>query len=590
MKNSNKGITLVSLVITIIVMLILAGVSLSMVTGEGSVISQAIKASEKQEIEANKEKLNISLLGFNSKTVAGNADETFSQFLGKLKDEGEIDEYYFFEGDILIKKGNAFYNVAKNGDKYEVSNSLSNDLSENVSGKSYIVTTDNADEAGNLKFQAGSSYTILDKISASDFNFVIPNANGKEENAVNIYLIEDMTIDNKGYDRSAIELENGAILNLYVSGVVTVNSGYGKDGQAGTATGAKGGPGGFAGIHVPPDATLNLRGDGVVIAYGGDAGDGNLSSGIYGSGGGGGAGAGIGGNGGTGGNANTTENPSNPYNDTDNGKDGGPGEACGKVNIYNTLTVYAYGGAGGSGGKEGSSSGSGGGGYPAAGIGGGGAGGGGGNHCDGAGGYSGGSAQYNQKKGVNGLGGGNVSNKNAASTGGGGYFSDGIGKVNTTHGIGKIGGQGSGACHSNDKWYNDHAGSGGVAGSGGTVTVSTTAKIYAYNGDMITDGNHSNVNAYNHDGSLKGEKLEVVTKLNGEEIVPLPIFMQAGIRRAVYKANFATIKNFSELKNEKILDLEIDPKKVTSYGYGIGSGAGYIEEDNGTYKIDAALN
>ena len=41
--NTNKGITLVSLVITIIIMLILAGVSLSMVTGDSSVLGQAKK-------------------------------------------------------------------------------------------------------------------------------------------------------------------------------------------------------------------------------------------------------------------------------------------------------------------------------------------------------------------------------------------------------------------------------------------------------------------------------------------------------------------------------------------------------------------
>ena len=57
----NKGITLVSLVITIIVMLILAGVSLSMVLGDGSVLDQAknastatVLASIKEEFELNK--------------------------------------------------------------------------------------------------------------------------------------------------------------------------------------------------------------------------------------------------------------------------------------------------------------------------------------------------------------------------------------------------------------------------------------------------------------------------------------------------------------------------------------------------------
>ena len=40
-QKNNTGITLVSLVITIIVMLILAGVSLSMIMGDNSVLLQA---------------------------------------------------------------------------------------------------------------------------------------------------------------------------------------------------------------------------------------------------------------------------------------------------------------------------------------------------------------------------------------------------------------------------------------------------------------------------------------------------------------------------------------------------------------------
>ena len=59
------------------------------------------------------------------------------------------------------------------------------------------------------------------------------------------------------------------------------------------------------------------------------------------------------------------------------GQDGNPGENCGEINIYNSVTVYAYGGRGGSAiGSTSDNSGTGGGGYPAAGIGGGGAGGG----------------------------------------------------------------------------------------------------------------------------------------------------------------------------------------------------------------------
>ena len=45
MKNQ-KGITLIALVITIIVLLILAGVSIAMLTGQNGILTQAQNASE----------------------------------------------------------------------------------------------------------------------------------------------------------------------------------------------------------------------------------------------------------------------------------------------------------------------------------------------------------------------------------------------------------------------------------------------------------------------------------------------------------------------------------------------------------------
>ena len=48
-RTNNKGITLIALVITIIVLLILAGVSIAMLTGENGILSQAQKAKEETE-------------------------------------------------------------------------------------------------------------------------------------------------------------------------------------------------------------------------------------------------------------------------------------------------------------------------------------------------------------------------------------------------------------------------------------------------------------------------------------------------------------------------------------------------------------
>ena len=46
MLNKEKGITLIALVITIIVLLILAGVSIAMLTGQNGILTQAQNASE----------------------------------------------------------------------------------------------------------------------------------------------------------------------------------------------------------------------------------------------------------------------------------------------------------------------------------------------------------------------------------------------------------------------------------------------------------------------------------------------------------------------------------------------------------------
>ena len=49
-RNGNKGITLIALVITIIVLLILAGVSIAMLTGDNSILANATKARRDKAI------------------------------------------------------------------------------------------------------------------------------------------------------------------------------------------------------------------------------------------------------------------------------------------------------------------------------------------------------------------------------------------------------------------------------------------------------------------------------------------------------------------------------------------------------------
>ena len=80
MLSKNKGITLVSLVITIIVMLILAGVSLNMVTGDSSVLGMATKTALTQKLATYQEEFEISKTGARMKGIGENGQTKLNDF------------------------------------------------------------------------------------------------------------------------------------------------------------------------------------------------------------------------------------------------------------------------------------------------------------------------------------------------------------------------------------------------------------------------------------------------------------------------------------------------------------------------------
>lgn len=66
-KNNKKGITLIALIITIILMLILAGVVLNLTIGENGLIKIGKKAGEEYKISAAKEKIELAVMDYEAK-------------------------------------------------------------------------------------------------------------------------------------------------------------------------------------------------------------------------------------------------------------------------------------------------------------------------------------------------------------------------------------------------------------------------------------------------------------------------------------------------------------------------------------------
>ena len=75
MFKGEKGITLIALAITIIVLLILAGISITAL-GQGGIMGQASKASEQYSIQASKEDAALSAFSKSLSDIAKSAGYT----------------------------------------------------------------------------------------------------------------------------------------------------------------------------------------------------------------------------------------------------------------------------------------------------------------------------------------------------------------------------------------------------------------------------------------------------------------------------------------------------------------------------------
>ncbi len=122
-----KGITLISLVITIIILLILAGVTLSLTLGDNGIITQAQKAKEAQEIAAIKEDIQLAILDKElEKGGTGLTQEELEEIAGnygELQEDGntiKTDEGYEIKIDEIYKPGGGTSNPGSGASDEEI--------------------------------------------------------------------------------------------------------------------------------------------------------------------------------------------------------------------------------------------------------------------------------------------------------------------------------------------------------------------------------------------------------------------------------------------------------------------------------------
>ena len=115
-KEKEKGITLIALITTIIVLLILAGISIGAITGSNGIIGGAQDAKEETEISQEKEIIDISTVEAMGKNNRGNLEEEeFQNAISNHTNENVTVSDIGEEFEVFFKESSRYYSVDKDG-------------------------------------------------------------------------------------------------------------------------------------------------------------------------------------------------------------------------------------------------------------------------------------------------------------------------------------------------------------------------------------------------------------------------------------------------------------------------------------------
>ena len=113
-----KGITLIALVLTIIVLLILAGVSISMLTGDNGILTQAQRAKELTEASSEEEFVQLLIIGYNTNK------KTYGEQLKNVEFNTVENTTSIIDSETGDTYGNGWYYLKpEDVDDYELKNS-----------------------------------------------------------------------------------------------------------------------------------------------------------------------------------------------------------------------------------------------------------------------------------------------------------------------------------------------------------------------------------------------------------------------------------------------------------------------------------
>ena len=234
-RRNSKGITLIALVITIIVLLILASVSIAMLTGDNGILSQAQRAKEATENAARNEAKDLQELeSWMNGQITGEvqAYPVDDDNPGELDGEGTSEKPYKIESieDLVAfssivntgaYNGKSYSNRTYNGEYVELSQTLDFNYDGSYALESSLETGGLKDTLTNGGFEIiGKDFSFTNLTG----NIFLGTFNGNGNTIKNVYIKNQFTTDRSGAGAGLFGATMGTIQNLNIIGKIQVNT------------------------------------------------------------------------------------------------------------------------------------------------------------------------------------------------------------------------------------------------------------------------------------------------------------------------------------------------------------------------------
>ena len=216
-KNKSAGITLIALVVTIIVLLILAGISIQMLTGDNGILTkagQAKKLTDEAQITEN------IALAYNSALI-GKYTSSNEDFANKMQEE--LEKTYGTGNAKVTNNGDGTFTVTVNGKNYDIDtdgNITKQGASIVVGETTFVLKDSNGQTITTPKIQGDGTVEIHFTASLAEGTISSVTANGLTPSLINGEWVTEVTA-NGTYSFNIAGTVDGE--NKTTSKTITVN-------------------------------------------------------------------------------------------------------------------------------------------------------------------------------------------------------------------------------------------------------------------------------------------------------------------------------------------------------------------------------